>query len=196
MPCPLSRYHQVPPWPRFYRSRIATRFVSKTSTILKLLAISSQSARMKKRFVFGSIYADRMQLNVLGEIVKDCLVEIPRHFANVEIPVHSIMPNHLHSILVLRERAQRAVPLLTRDEHTEGFGEPVAGSVPTIVRSFKSAVTRRARIALKNHSLEVWQPNYFERVIRSTDEFRKTWQYFCENPAKWDFDPENPQKRQ
>jgi REP element-mobilizing transposase RayT len=143
-----------------------------------------------------------MQLNVLGEIVKDCLMEVPRHFADVEIPVYAIMPNHLHSILVLRERARHAVPLLNsevqlnRSEHAQKFGEPVAGSVPTIVRSFKSAVTREARITLKNRSLEMWQRNYFERVIRSTDEFRKTWQYTCENPARWDFDPENPQKRQ
>jgi REP element-mobilizing transposase RayT len=150
----------------------------------------------EKRCVFGKIQAAQMQLNVLGEIVKDCLMEIPHHFANVEIPVHSIMPNHLHSILVLRERARHAVPLLNPSEHAERFGDPVAGSIPTIVRSFKSAVTRKARITLKNHALEVWQRNYFERVIRNTDEFNKTWQYIYENPARLDFDPENPQKRQ
>jgi hypothetical protein len=41
----------------------------------------------EKRCVFGKIYAEQMQLNVLGDIVKDCLMEIPHHFANVEIPV-------------------------------------------------------------------------------------------------------------
>jgi hypothetical protein len=30
-------------------------------------------------------------------------MEIPHLFANVEIPVHAIMRNHLHSILVLRD---------------------------------------------------------------------------------------------
>jgi hypothetical protein len=72
----------------------------------------------------------------------------------------------------------------------------VAGSIPTIVRSYKSAVTRKARVTLKNRAIEIWQRNYFERVIRNEDEFRKTWQYICENPARWDFDPENPHKRQ
>jgi hypothetical protein len=71
---------------------------------------------------------------------------------------------------------------------------PMTGSIPTIVRSFKSAVTRTARMALRKPTFDVWQRNYFERVIRSDEEFRKTWQYICENPARWDFDPENPQK--
>jgi putative transposase len=79
--------------------------------------------------------------------------------------------------------------------NAETFAAPVAGSIPTIVRSFKSAVTRAARSAFHKPSLDVWQRNYFERVIRSDDEFRKTWQYICENAARRDFDPENPYKQ-
>jgi putative transposase len=116
----------------------------------------------------------------------------PESFRKRRVPVHAIMPNHLHSILVLRERARHAVPLRTQSRRSEVFGEPVAGSIPTIVRSFKAAVTKKARVMLGRPSFEVWQRNYFERVIRNEDEFRKTWQYICENPARWDFDPENP----
>jgi putative transposase len=146
----------------------------------------------EKRSLFGKICNAKMQLNVIGRIVNECLTEIPSHFANVEVPVHAIMPNHLHSILVLRERARHAVPLRAQSRRAEVFGEPVAGSIPTIVRSFKAAVTKKARVILGWPLFEVWQRNYFERVIRNEDEFRKTWQYICENPARWDFDPENP----
>ncbi len=136
-----------------------------------------------------------MQLNGLGKIAEECLVAIPEHFRDAEIPVHSIMPNHLHAIVVLRVEASNAGPTKTSSVHAEAFAAPVAGSIPTIVRSFKSAVTRAARAAFHKPSLDVWQRNYFERVIRSDDEFRKTWQYICENAARWDFDPENPYKQ-
>jgi putative transposase len=150
----------------------------------------------EKRSLFGKICDATMRLNVLGKLVNECLTEISYHFANVEVPARAIMPNHLHGIFVLRERARHAVPLLNRTKNAEAFGEPVAGSVPTIIRSFKAAVTRKARVELRKPSFEVWQRNYFERVIRNEDEFRKTWQYICENPARWDFDPENPLKNQ
>ena len=133
-------------------------------------------------------------MNSLGTIVEECLVAVPLHFNNTEIPVHSIMPNHLHAIVVLRANASTVGPAKASNMRAEAFAAPVIGSIPTIVRSFKSAVTRAARAAFRKPSLDVWQRNYFERVIRSDDEFRKTWQYICENPARWDFDPENPQK--
>jgi putative transposase len=145
-----------------------------------------------KQSLFGIVRESKMQLNMLGKIVHECLMELPYHFANVETPVHAIMPNHLHGIFVLRDRARHAVPL---QFPREAFGNPVAASIPTIVRSFKGAVTRKARLELRSPALDVWQRNYFERVIRNDDEFRKTWQYICENPARWDFDSENPQKK-
>jgi putative transposase len=40
---------------------------------------------------------------------------------------------------------------------------------------------------------EIWQQNYFERVIRSGKEFDAATQYIIENPLKWEMDKENPE---
>jgi putative transposase len=149
----------------------------------------------EKECVFGEVVGAKMRLNGLGRIAEACLLAVPRHFKNAEIPVHSIMPNHLHAIVVLRVAGSIALFPKGSNPPTEAFAAPITGSIPTIVRSFKSAVTRTARMELRKLALDVWQRNYFERVIRSDDEFRKTWQYICENPARWDFDPENPYKQ-
>jgi len=147
------------------------------------------------RCIFGHVVDTKMQLNDLGRIVEECLVAVPRHFRDAEIPVHSIMPNHLHAIIVLRRMGSIALSPKGSSPSTESFAAPTTNSIPTIVRSFKAAATRAARAAFRKPSLDVWQRNYFERVIRSDDEFRKTWQYICENPARWDFDTENPQQQ-
>ena len=141
--------------------------------------------------LLGRIRDGAMRPNIVGKIVVACLTELPYHFANVEIPVHTIMPNHVHSIVVLRDAVRRDV-----SPRGEAFSDPIERSVPTIVRSLKSAVTRQARLALKKPGFEAWQRNYFERVIRNDDEFRKTWQYICENPARWEFDSKNPDRRE
>ena len=58
---------------------------------------------------------------------------------NVGLDAFGVMPNHFHGIVVLtddgRGTARRAPTL-------EQFGKPVGGSLPTILRSFKSAVTK------------------------------------------------------
>ena len=68
--------------------------------------------------------------------------------------------------------------------------KPIAGGIPTITRSFKSAVTKRVRELSRMPTRPVWQRNYHERVIRS-DELNKIREYIINNPAKWDYDSEN-----
>lgn len=44
-----------------------------------------------------------MQLSQEGEIAKQCWMEIPEHFDNVELYEFIVMPNHFHGIIVLTE---------------------------------------------------------------------------------------------
>jgi putative transposase len=92
--------------------------------------------------LFGAVVEGRMRLNPLGQIVQECWLAIPDHFPHALLDEFVIMPNHLHGIIVLQEMENsvgaRHVPRRRREE----FGKPVPGSIPTIVRSFKSAATK------------------------------------------------------
>ena len=52
---------------------------------------------------FGKIEKEEMVLNKLGEIAKDFWAEIPLHFQGIEIDEFSVMPNHVHGILVIEK---------------------------------------------------------------------------------------------
>lgn len=67
---------------------------------------------------------------------------------------------------------------------TEHFGRPVPGSIPTIVRSFKAAVTKRINECRGTPGSRVWQRNYYERIIRDQAALRRTRAYLVNNPAK------------
>ena len=71
----------------------------------------------------------------------------------------------------------------------EKFGNPTVGSIPTIVRSFKSAVTKRINES-RSHGRPVWQRNYYEHIIMSDDEYGRIDAYINSNPANWLNDPE------
>jgi len=73
------------------------------------------------------------------------------------------------------------------------FGKLAARSLPAIIRSYKSAVTRRMRAREHGRPVRVWQRNYYEHVIRNNDDLSNIRQYILDNPAKWATDSENPE---
>jgi REP element-mobilizing transposase RayT len=38
----------------------------------------------------------------------------------------------------------------------------------------------------------VWQRNYYEHIIRSEESLNRIREYILDNPARWEFDRENP----
>jgi putative transposase len=145
----------------------------------------------QKQSIFGIIEDARVHLSPMGEIARECWVDIPHHFPGVNVGTFIVMPNHLHGILAIEERARRAVPL-RNDERREAFREPVPGSVPTMVRSYKSSVTKIVRDRVGHRAMQVWQSNYFERVLRNGEEVSNASHYILENPSMWHLEIDNP----
>src|SRR3989337_3152762 len=44
-----------------------------------------------------------MRLSEHGEIARACWLDLPLHYAHLDLDSFLIMPNHLHGILILRE---------------------------------------------------------------------------------------------
>ncbi len=123
----------------------------------------------RQQQIFGSIHANRIVLSPLGEVVRKCWMQIPQHFSQASLKEFVMMPNHLHGIIGLTVGARYIVPLA---EHApERFQKPVKGSIPTIVRTFKAAVTRDARVSL-GWKDQIWPKLFRARVARRQGIFR------------------------
>ena len=109
---------------------------------------------------------------------------IPAHFPNIELATHVVMPNHVHGIIVIRQKSSRreagdhgespAKDLISparlaielgalprRAQHavplpTHRFGATVAGSIPAVVGAFKSASAKQVRQVMRRPQLRVW----------------------------------------
>lgn len=66
---------------------------------------------------------------------------------------------------------------------------PRSGSLATIIRSYKSAVSREARPI---HADFAWQTRYHEHIIRKAEVFERIRYYIINNPLVWDKDKFNP----
>lgn len=150
--------------------------------------------------LFGNIYKDAMVLNDFGTVVQECWNRIPSHFDNAETATFVIMPNHVHGIVHLFDATCRGKACLAPTDNGVTLGrfvKPVPGSLPTIVGSFKSAVSKRINELRSTRGVAVWQRNYYEHIIRSDEEYLRIEKYIYDNPLNWNKDDEYPaQNRQ
>jgi putative transposase len=136
--------------------------------------------------LFGDITDGEMTLNDFGTIADECWRTIPEHFQSVELGEYIIMPNHLHGIILIHDNGRGTI----YSAPTEQYGKPTKGSIPTIVRTYKAAVTRQ--ITRQYHTTEIWQRNYFEHIIRDEKNMQNKTDYIQANPTLWSEDNENP----
>ena len=115
-----------------------------------------------KQCLFGSVE----QLNGCGQIARDLLLEIPKHYPNASIDKFVVMPNHIHAIIILREPP-------------ENCGK----SLSIIMAQYKSAVSKTIGKSFPNR--KIWQKSYFDRIIRNDQGYRNAWKYIDENPIRW-----------
>ena len=130
--------------------------------------------------LFGQIAFGIMSLSPFGNIISQVWQSIPKHHPKTVVDPFIIMPNHIHGIISI-VGARRAVPL----HQSEKFGKPVSGSIPTIVRSFKSESTRQINVVRNTPGVKVWQRNYYEHVIRDEKDYESIYEYILTNPQNW-----------
>jgi putative transposase len=141
--------------------------------------------------VFGGIGDGAMQISARGRIAEECWRLIPHHFPNVGLGPYVVMPNHLHGILVIHDRAGvRSAHSMSTMNSLEPFGQSVSGALATIIGQYKSSVTR-AIVAEFGGVPYVWQRNYYEHVIRDDGEWNRIYLYIESNIANWAEDVEN-----
>ncbi len=136
---------------------------------------------------FGNITQSLINPSPVGEIAYKYWVEIPKHFNNVDIDEFMIMPNHIHGIIAIHDTDRRDVAcnVSTPNPDFHSHISPKPNSLPTIIRSYKSAITKWCN---ENDLPFKWQHNYHEHIIRDEKELDRIREYIINNPANWDKD--------
>ena len=153
-----------------------------------------------QRPLFGRIVRGEMELSPYGRIVEDEWARTGELRPYVRLGALAIMPNHVHAIIWIvspdadpREAEENEPDAGVADSRTgtarrartERFGKPVSGSLPTIVRAFKAAVTKRINARRGTPGAPVWHRNYYEHVVRDESDLARLRTYIAENPGRW-----------
>lgn len=155
-----------------------------------------------RKHFFGEIINSEMQLSPIGEYAENFWMEIPKHFPFVELGNFVIMPNHTHGILIINNpnpvislhcneinkslQCNEIDKSLQCNDSTgnQYFSDisPKSGSISTIIRSYKSVVSKHARLLNPEFN---WQPKFHDHVIRNSESFERIQNYIENNPSNW-----------
>ena len=110
-----------------------------------------------------------VELSDAGKIVMETWLDLPHHNSSMELGPFIVMPDHVHGIVMLWERA--------------GF-EPAPTALTEIIRQLKTFSARRINRLLKL-SPPLWQRSFYDHVIRNERDFQDTASYIEANPLRF-----------
>lgn len=135
----------------------------------------------------GKVRTGKMILNELGKIVEEEWENIAKIRLGVDLDYHTIMPNHLHGIIIVNQSSE----LKTVETHRDAslHNDVCINSLSNIIRGFKGAATKRIHQTV-NLDFE-WQPRFYDHIIRTEKELARIREYINLNPLKWDIEKNN-----
>ena len=138
-----------------------------------------------------------MHLSEIGKIADQEWVKTPgiRPDMNLELGEFVVMPNHFHAIVIIGDNAyntecggddrDRRRDAMHRVSTTVNQFGPQSNNLASIMRGFKSVVTKNARYIRPNFA---WQSRYHDHIIRNDTSFHSISQYIRQNPSQWQKD--------
>jgi REP element-mobilizing transposase RayT len=154
-------------------------------------------------YIFGKVINDKVELTKYGAIAHHEWISSAALRKEVEIFEDElvVMPNHLHGIIWINKPV--SLPAMNQIKNNLGVGAtgrlpqrdeqirvtgPTPKSVSAFIAGYKSAVTTEINKLRNSPKRLVWQPNYFDRIIRNERELNALRQYIQNNPLKWKLD--------
>lgn len=149
-----------------------------------------------------------MHLSELGKLAEKFWQEIPLHFPFVELGNFVIMPDHMHGMLIIKNNLEIKSNITVSKEEETSFNSnvfepnfesiqrtntcsirekmasisPKYGSISTVVRSYKSVVSKFAHMVNPDF---YWHSNYHDYVVLSRNAYDNMQRYTLNNPKNW-----------
>jgi len=145
---------------------------------------------------FGKVKRGITHLNKFGEFAKNFWTEIPGHFEDVEIDEFSIMPNHIHGVLIIERNTVGDAYMRPHQGNAfmHSLQDKTKMLLSKIIQQYKASVTHKINNFQNDFHFQ-WQRSFYDHVIRNETELFRIRAYIQNNPLQWDLDRENPSSK-
>ena len=135
-----------------------------------------------RRQYFSEIKNSSVFLTAIGKMVERSWLYIPTSSPYVTLDEYVIMPDHIHGIILLDNPNEEMILKKKKFEIRKK-------SLSLVMRTFKAAVTARAREI--HPKIEIWQPRFYDRIIRNERQLHNIRKYIINNPLQWEEEQKN-----
>jgi REP element-mobilizing transposase RayT len=139
-----------------------------------------------RQCLLGEVSEVEMQLSEAGRIATATWDWLAAQYPYVSLDASIVMPNHLHGIIVVRDDAEEG------PQEGGSRTAPTKKSLGRLVAAFKTVSSKAVNALPEPVGPPLWQRNYYEQIVRSTEELHRIRAYIKANPTHWPGDPENP----
>jgi REP element-mobilizing transposase RayT len=142
----------------------------------------------QRECLLGQVANGEIHLNECGVVVRDEWMRSGALRPEMELDDLVVMPNHLHGIVWITEQAEAhcRVPLQAEGSRRR------PRTLSSFIAQYKAYSTKRINELRGTPGARLWQPNFYEHVIRNDEDLYNVRKYIQENPLKWELDKENP----
>ena len=133
---------------------------------------------------FGEIVNGEMVLSDIGKYAEEQFKNVSSHYPYAEIPLWTIMPNHLHAIVIIdgnKTKYDRRVVETWRAASLQDIAN-LQGWLSVVIGGLKSSITRFTN---ENALDFTWQPRFHDHIIRDTLDMNRIADYIENNVANW-----------
>jgi REP element-mobilizing transposase RayT len=160
------------------KSSLQTDLNQNDETTLNILAPNDF---LSNDFVSNDVAINDVEQNVVSTNVVEQNVDLPNDIATNDIATNDIATNDFATN-----------DIATNDIAPNNFNKGTEASpVPTvseIIGAYKSLVANGCLKIFKSKNEKMgklWQPNYYEHIIRNDHSYQKISEYILNNPSKW-----------
>ena len=146
-----------------------------------------------RKHFFGEIVDGEMALSEIGNYATEQFQNATTHYPYAEIPLFTIMPNHVHAVIIISPCRDGVHTVSTTNaDSNRWLSETVneaqqeishkKGCLSVVIGGLKRSVTRYAN---EKELQFAWQSRFHDHIIRDIDELNAIATYIENNVANW-----------
>ena len=119
----------------------------------------------------------KTELTDCGIIAEKYIKQLNDFYTNISVDKYVVMPDHIHLLLTVDNN-------IASTDLTDNTSDNANSVIAKFIGTFK-------RYCNKEYGYNIWQPRYYDHVIRNQKDYNETCEYIDANPINWVIKNEN-----